>query len=259
MCTLTLVAQDDRYLLAMNRDEKVARDAGTNPEVHEFNGTRALYPGDRTGGTWIAANEHGIALALLNWNVPTPSLAASRQPQSRGQLIPTLAGSRSMAELLAALSVLDLEHTPPFRLIGIFASEQSVQEWRWNSKDLSLVAHPWKSRHWFSSGLSDEEALRLRGATCDIFWNEHDAGSSAWLRRLHASHADGSGAFSVCVHRNDVQTLSYTEICCSSSRIAIEHFIGSPCTMKQGHSAAMQRVAVPALPAAAKPWALQHF
>jgi len=259
MCTLTLVAQDDGYLLAMNRDEKIARGAGANPEIHEFNGTRALYPGDGTGGTWIAANEHGIAMALLNWNVPTPSFAASRQPQSRGQLIPTLAGSRSMAELLAALSVLDLERILPFRLMGVFPSEQAVQEWRWNSKSLSLAAHPWESRHWFSSGLSDEQALQLRGATCSASWNEPDAGSSAWLQRLHASHADGSGAFSVCVHRNDVQTLSYTEICCSSSRIAIEHFIGSPCTMKQGHSAAMGRVAVPALPAAAKPSALQLF
>src|SRR5882762_7009065 len=106
MCTLTLVTQDDGYLLAMNRDEKIARGAGTNPEVHEFNGTRALYPGDGTGGTWIAANEHGIALALLNWNDPAPSLAATSQPQSRGHLIPSLAGSRSMAESMALLNVL---------------------------------------------------------------------------------------------------------------------------------------------------------
>jgi hypothetical protein len=251
MCTLTLVTQNDGYLLAMNRDEKIARGAGTNPEAHEFNGTRALYPGDGTGGTWIAANEHGIALALLNWNVPTPSLAASRQPQSRGQLIPALADARSMAELLAALDVLDLERMLPFRLTGVFASEQVVQEWRWNSTNLSFEAHPWESRHWFSSSLSDEEALRLRGATCQIFRNEHDAGSSRWLRRLHASHTDGP--LSVCVHRDDVRTLSYTEICCTSSEIEVEHFIGSPCTMKQGHSAAMQRAAAVALSAPAQP------
>ena len=27
-----------------------------------------MYPSDGTGGTWIAANEYGITLALLNWN-----------------------------------------------------------------------------------------------------------------------------------------------------------------------------------------------
>jgi len=258
MCTLTLVTQNDGYLLAMNRDEKIARGAGTNPEVHEFKGTRALYPGDGTGGTWIAANEHGNTLALLNWCVPTSSLAASRQPQSRGQLIPAIADSRSMADLLAALSVLDLERMLPFRLIGIFALEQAVLEWRWNSTNLSYEVHPWETRHWFSSSLSDEEALRLRGATCRASWNEPGTGSSAWLRKLHGSHTDGPGAFSICVHRDDVRTLSYTEICCTSSKIEVDHFIGSPCTMKQGHSSAMQRtmkaLSVPTLPSALQPF-----
>jgi hypothetical protein len=239
MCTLTLVTQNDGYLLAMNRDEKIARGAGTNPEAHEFKGTRALYPGDGTGGTWIAANEQGNSLALLNWNVPTRSLAASHQPQSRGQLIPALADARSMAELLAALNVLDLERMLPFRLMGVFASEQVVQEWRWNSTNLSYEAHPWEPQHWFSSSLSDEEALRVRGATCRASWDEHDAGSVAWLRRLHASHADGP--LSVCVHRDGVRTLSYTEIRCTSCEIDVEHIIGSPCEIKHVHSAAMQR------------------
>ncbi len=256
MCTLTLVTQKDGYLLAMNRDEKIVRSAGTIPEAHEFDGTRVLYPGDGSGGTWIAANEHGIALALLNWNDPAPSLAATSQPQSRGQLIPALADSRSMAELLAAMNVLDLDHILPFRMVGVFPAERAVQEWRWNSKSLNVATHTWESRHWFSSSLSDEEALGLRGATCHTSWNEPDAGSSAWLRRLHASHTDGSGAFSICVHRDDVRTLSYTEICCTSSTIEVEHFIGSPCTTKQSHSATMQRAATPVLATPAQPPAL---
>src|SRR5208283_609704 len=38
MCTLTVVIGDDTYLMAMNRDEKIARGAGLSPEMHEFDG-----------------------------------------------------------------------------------------------------------------------------------------------------------------------------------------------------------------------------
>src|SRR4051812_10645584 len=68
MCTLTVATGSDTYRMAMNRDEKIARGAGVPPEMHEFDGTRAIYPNDGDGGTWIAANESGIGLALLNWN-----------------------------------------------------------------------------------------------------------------------------------------------------------------------------------------------
>ena len=46
MCTLTVVIGIDTYLMAMNRDEKIARGAGLPPEIHEFDGTRAIYPSD---------------------------------------------------------------------------------------------------------------------------------------------------------------------------------------------------------------------
>ena len=68
MCTLSVITRNDEYLLAMNRDEKIARGAGVPPEIHHRNGTTAMYPSDGAGGTWIATNEYGITLALLNWN-----------------------------------------------------------------------------------------------------------------------------------------------------------------------------------------------
>ena len=60
MCTLTVVTGNvignDTYLMAMNRDEKIARGVGLPPEMHEFDGTRAIYPSDGDGGTWLATN-----------------------------------------------------------------------------------------------------------------------------------------------------------------------------------------------------------
>jgi hypothetical protein len=242
MCTLTLVAGENGYLLAMNRDEQVARGAGMVPEQHEYEGTRVVYPTDGAGGTWIGVNECGVGMALLNWNDPAPS--ESLQLQSRGRLIPALIRCHSMTDLAAAAVVLDMECMRPFRMVGVFPAEQTVREWRWNSQNLEVLSHPWKSQHWFSSGLSDQQAALERNRTCANAWNEACAGTSAWLRKLHASH-DGGPAFGICVHRGDVVTLSYTEIDCSPERIHLQHFLGNSCAMVPGGSAALPRESTP--------------
>ncbi len=242
MCTLTFVAGATSYRIAMNRDERIARGAGKPPEIHEFSDTKVVYPSDGDNGTWIGVNECGIVLALLNWNDVISHGKGGGKTRSRGQVIPVLIGSRSVAELHAAFLVSNLEAMLPFRLVGVFPSEKQIWEWRWDSTQLRSQVHVWESRHWFSSSLSDQQAESLRGAACRDAQSEPDAGSVPWLRRLHASHAGGPGPFSVCVHREDVTTLSYTEVISTSKAVSVEHFLGSPCRMHSSHLLEIQRV-----------------
>jgi hypothetical protein len=218
--------------MAMNRDERIARGEGMPSEVHEFDGTKAIYPNDGDGGTWIAANECGIALALLNWNDIAPSAKAVKT-RSRGGVIPALIDSRSLGDLHVVFSVSNFTGMLPFRLVGAFPAEREIWEWRWDSTQLEFQVHEWKSRHCFSSSLSDKQAESLRGTACCDAQHELDAGSVPWLRRLHASHGGGPGPFSLCVHREDVKTLSYSEIVVTPGHIEMGHFRGSPCTMAQ--------------------------
>lgn len=234
MCTLTLVSSNDTYLMAMNRDEKITRGTGLSSEIHEFDGTRAIYPGDSEGGTWFAVNEYGIALALLNWNdVALGGIAA--KTRSRGRVIPALMSSRSRSDLRGVFGVSSFQGMLPFRLIGVFPAEQEIWEWRWDSTQLESQVHLWEPRHWFSSSLSDDRAETFRGTVCRDAQHESDAGSVPWLRRLHASHGGGPGPFSLCVHREDVKTLSYSEIMVTPGHVQMGHFRGSPCTMAQIH------------------------
>ena len=241
MCTLSVITLDNGYLLGMNRDERIVRGAGERPEIHGLNGTTAIYPSDGTGGTWIAANEHGIGLALLNWNGVVRHPLDVGKVRSRGEIIPALGHSSRMTDLQLAFGLLDLERTPPFRLVGVFLSEQAIGEWRWDSFRLSFDAQGWHSRHWFSSSRSDRDAESLRGAACRNVENESDAGSVPWLRRLHASHVGGAGPFSLCVHRDDVKTLSYSEVMVTPGHVQMGHFRGSPCTMAQIHPIEIER------------------
>jgi hypothetical protein len=137
----------------------------------------------------------------------------------------------------------DLGGIWPFRLVGVIPAEKKILEWGWNSKSLELEHYAWGTRHWFSSSLSDEQASALRGATCQRAWQQEDSGSLPWLRKLHASHANGPGPFSVCVHRENVETLSYTEFECSSRTLECRYFSGSPCTMFEPGSTISLRLA----------------
>jgi len=241
MCTLTVVADNGTYHMAMNRDEKITRGVGVPPEMYEFDGTSVIYPSDGDGGTWIAANEYGIGLALLNWNDIAPYGGAAKT-RSRGRVIPALIDSRSLSDLHEVFSVSNFKGMMPFRLVGVFPSEREIWEWRWDSTQLDAQIHLWESRHWFSSSLSDKQAESLRGAACRAAQDESDAGSVPWLRRLHASHLGGPGPFSVCVHREDVKTLSYTEVTCTPSTVAVEHFLASPCSLHSSHLIETQRL-----------------
>jgi hypothetical protein len=241
MCTLTVVTGTNTYRMAMNRDEKTVRDAGMLPEIHEFDSTRAIYPNDGEGSTWIATNDCGITLALLNWNDTTVPRKAVKT-RSRGRVIPALMDSRSLWDLRAVFSISNFTGMLPFRLVGVFPSEREIWEWRWDSIQLDFQIHGWKSRHWFSSSLSDKQAETMRDAACYEARHESDFGSVPWLRRLHASHVGGAGPYSLCVHREDVKTLSYTEVVVTAGHVQMSHFRGSPCTMMHVDPIEIERV-----------------
>ena len=137
MCTVTALPKSrlsspawaaDPLLLRLvsNRDELRTRPEGLPPTVHTVEGRRVMMPLDpESGGTWIAANEHGLAFALLNANAPG---RAPTDGLSRGGLIPRVAPATSMGEALARLLNAEVERYRPFRLLMLDAS-QLVECW----------------------------------------------------------------------------------------------------------------------------------
>src|SRR5438132_3548575 len=94
MCTLSWLPLPDGYFLAMNRDELLSRARGIPPSLHESNGVRVIYPSDGdAGGSWLAANELGHSLALLNRFEDTPHVEGGEY-RSRGCLLLELAATR---------------------------------------------------------------------------------------------------------------------------------------------------------------------
>jgi len=228
MCTLSFVPTADGYVAGMNRDELLTRPVARPPEILTLAGMRVIRPSEPCGGTWIACNCRGVLLALLNWNDEAGN-ARPEKRRSRGLVIPELIWQSDSAAVHTRLGQMRLEGLLPFRLIGVFREEAAVVEWRWDVKRAERNDYTWKRRHWFSSSLSDSSAAEGRGRAFAEAAKVPDAGSQQWLRTLHKSHVPAAGAYSVCVHRLDAATVSYTEVCCGGDQTSMEYFPGSPC------------------------------
>ena len=231
----------------MNRDEKRNRFAALPPEIVEFENHRAIFPLEPAGGTWISVNDAGVCLALINWH------RIERQPKndtlSRGLVVKELAGKSTAEEIATAVKKLPVRKLRPFRLIAIVPRARRVIECRWNLQRLAIRNHEWQRQHWFSSSFDERWAERVRAKICASFvagggdpgrreTSRHDrrAGLDAagysikWLRRLHRSHAPKRGPFSICMHRSDANTVSYSEIAVSNGRAMMRYKPGSACS-----------------------------
>jgi hypothetical protein len=224
MCTLTFIPKSFGYLIGMNRDERLSREQAVSPQIFSFGKLRAVYPREPGGGTWIGANELGITFALLNQS----GLAKMLKLRSRGEIIPTLLGRQDISQVIARMAEVDLYGILPFRLVAFLLATRTVLQWSWDGSTLQGVKLPWRTRHWFSSGVSDLPQ-KIRGRTCDDAWRQRNSGSIEWLRGLHASHAPVRGSFSVCVHRPDAASVSYTEIDYRPQNLVMRYHASHPC------------------------------
>jgi transport and Golgi organization protein 2 len=227
MCTVTFIPQASGFLLGANRDERWERGhASTPPKLHSVGETRVICPRDVHGGTWIAVNEHGMAFTVLNRN--HTGIAYSKQ-RSRGEVIGALLTARSLEHAKILLDPATLQGMLPFTLLSFSASESACKEQVWDGQALHERQPEWRAGHWFSSGLSDEKAKSERSRIAIEAGKEEDQGSTQWLRRFHRAHGPAPGPFSVCVHREYVGSVSYTEIAVNPSAVTMGYAAGSPC------------------------------
>ena len=127
------------FRLAMNRDEKRSRARALPPEVFRIGLHRAIYPHEPGGGTWLAVNDAGLCLALINWH--RIKRESEGKIESRGFIIPRVIGASNGGAVGRALRKLELDRVRPFRLIAIDSSRTVVTEWQWNLRALKGRRH----------------------------------------------------------------------------------------------------------------------
>ncbi|HAB17505.1 MAG TPA: hypothetical protein PLX89_08390 [Verrucomicrobiota bacterium] len=227
MCSVTFWPKPSGYLLGMNRDESLRRASGLPPAQFIEGRRRGAHPSEPNGGTWISLNDRCVGFALINWYAI--QARAPRPAISRGEIVKSLRGFESPESAADGLAKLPLERMDAFRLLGFFPERRLAREWRWNLESLSGVPHEWSPTQWCSSGFDEPTAQQVRRATFESMRMERDAGTLLWLRRLHGSHSPGRGPFSICMHRPDAATVSYTELDVGAGSSVMRYCSGPLC------------------------------
>lgn len=236
MCTVTFVPKENGYLLGMNRDEQRSRATALPPGRHRALGREIVCPAESGGGTWIALNDAGVSFALINWySIPSPPIT---DPITRGSIIPSLSGLATVAEIRQMLDRLTLDRVRPFRLVAVIPGERRVEQFDWNGSRLDPIRHDWRPRQWASSGHDERSAVRARVTVFEESLNRTSSTvEKNWLRRLHASHRPEKGPFSICMHRAEAVTVSYTEIEVGEMNLRLTYFPGPLCWSERDTSA----------------------
>lgn len=225
MCTVTWLREEAAYRLYCNRDERKTRSLAFSPRPDcSPNKTNYLAPRDPDhGGTWLAANEFGLTICVLNANGYN-----SKADLSRGLLPQALVDASNADEAIRQLQHLHLDRFQPFTLAALdLHNPTRIAHWdgaslttRYDHSRLGLLT---------SSSLSDAQASQIRSAVFSDF-------DSHSLPDFHRSHGGGDQRFSPCMHREDAETVSFSSITCSGAGLTFYYSPGAPCRSAQGHT-----------------------
>lgn len=242
MCTLTWRITDQGYQVLFNRDEQKTRSIALPPQSFQQGDCNAFMPIDPDGqGTWIACNDQGLSLCLLNfYQGQTPASAN----QSRGQLIRQLAFCHDYQQVIRQIEKLHWCDFPPFTLLifdaQLLPQHSMIPAIIWDGIE---VTHTHKQSPVTSSALELDQvqAAREQHFKQQMINTPSTQPSLCQLLTYHMSHQPNAGSHSVCMHRDDAETVSLTMINVQAQQVTIDYRPGSPCQPQTLHTLSTPR------------------
>jgi hypothetical protein len=228
MCTASWLHDRSGYWLYFNRDERRERQPAVSPRIRTKRGVRFLAPVDGDfGGTWMAANEVGIAVCLLNLYEASESKYAT-EPVSRGLLINDLVDTRSRSEIRDRVSRAGLERFRPFTMLAL-APREPVTVLVWDGRTLNTVETDENRAPYVSSSYRLADVIAARTETRSRLVDEAGGLTPAVLEAFHSSHLPARGPLSPCMHRDDASTVSESVIRVDGGSVEFRYRTGAPC------------------------------
>jgi hypothetical protein len=245
MCTVSFLPLDDGgYLLATNRDESPRRGPADPPRELTAGGRRMLAPVDTdAGGTWVAVDEQGRTLCILNGDRP-PARPPAHDAPSRGLLVLESMEDPRLAAVEARLEQRLRGRTLRERPFKLLVAEPGGSgdparlariDWDGSRLETSLLDGPAVAVS--STQLSEAVTAARTSAFADFQdsvapWRDDARALAAAQHRWHAGHtatAPDGDAFSVCMHRPDARTVSCTLVAVTPRTVTLRYQPGHPC------------------------------
>lgn len=230
MCTMTWFVRNQGYELFFNRDERNSRRRASPPTLTIVDGVQVIAPTDTdAGGTWIAVNQYGVTVCLLN-HYQFEQIESYKDWISRGQIVRHFSGAARIDDVIAEFANLSLNDYRAFRLFVIEPSgDNSLCVWDGHTPRVEQNVSSPKSS-------SSVDAVHVKGMRRTLFRNldlDNSASTQAYLD-YHASHQPTRSKESVCMHREDANTVSLTHVAVSGEQIAMRYADGPPCQAPLG-------------------------
>lgn len=225
MCTMTWFVKEDGYELFFNRDERISRRRAELPSIQRSEGIQYLSPTDTdAGGTWIAANQYGVTVCLLN-HYQFEQLEAYKAWISRGEMVREFATTVDLEHAVERFNALNLEDYRAFRMFIIARNGDNLLcVWDGHSARVeSNVTTPKSS--------SSVDAKHVKSLRKQLFsdMNLIESKSIGDYIQYHTSHMPSRSKESVCMHRDDANTVSLSHVSVSNKSVSFRYADGSPC------------------------------
>ncbi|WP_421850233.1 NRDE family protein [Marinomonas sp.] len=221
MCSVSWWIDEAGYQVFFNRDEQKTRAPALPPQTFTQQGVDVLMPVDPVGkGSWISLNEYGLSLCLLN---NYQGIAPQGELISRGQLLKRLSSEVSTSQVERHFALLTLEQFAPFTLLAFELGNAKVREFKWDGKNVQISDAV--SPH-FSSAVALDKVSHYRRSV----YEEETTKTAEGLLVFHAQHHPEQSHLSVCMHREDAETVSFTRIQVSKDNMKMSYVPGSPCS-----------------------------
>ena len=233
MCTVTWSRARRGYQLFFNRDELREREPAAPPAIRVGAGVRYIAPADGdAGGTWLATNELGLTLGLLNGYSAHDTARPAEAFKSRGVLPVLLADSSTPAEAIERLADEGLTDFRSFWLfaIGVDGGDRVA---RWEDGALDVAPLTDAAMPLVSSSFDTDEVRNGRVARFRTIDRAAADPTEAHLA-FHAGHHPERGPYSVCMHRTNAQTVSFSWVRVDGDRVRFRYTPDSPCRGRPG-------------------------
>lgn len=235
---MTWFVSDEGYELFFNRDERVSRRRAELPSLHNSTDVHYLSPTDAdAGGTWIAVNNYGVTVCLLN-HYQFEQLEAYKKWISRGEMVREFATTINLAQAEQQFNLLDLDDYRAFRMF-IIAQDGSNLLCVWDGHSARVENNVNTPKSSSSVDAKNVKSLRKQLFT-DM--NLIESKNTQDYIRYHTSHMPSRSKESVCMHREDANTISLSHVCVSKDSVSFRYADGSPCEAELGPELQMSLV-----------------
>jgi hypothetical protein len=222
---MTWFTTEDGYELFFNRDERLSRSRAESPAQQSSAGIHYISPTDAdAGGTWIAVNEYGVTVCLLN-HYQFEQIATYKDWVSRGEVVRAFSTTIELSAAIEQFENLVLEDYRAFRMFLIDKLGNNILcVWDGHTGRIERNVTTPKSS-------SSVDAKHVKQTRNDFFTelNLLQSKNTQDYLNFHASHLPNCSQESVCMHRNDAKTVSLSHVKVSAESASFAYADGSPC------------------------------